>query len=237
MAVKVVNRRTVRGAFISMTLAGAALLASCAPKELPPPPSVATVPPRPYPPMGASPTLAIPPAGPAGVRVTVNTGIDAEQTTWTLRSAYNVAALNCRDAEHAAILDGYSQFLKTHAKSLKAANGALDTKFKGQYGKAFIANRETYQTQIYNYFALPPVLPAFCDAATQMSADLKAVSADQLDVFAPGALAKLDAVFLEFFNSYDQYRADLALWEARYGTGLPAAAKPIAAVPDHSLLQ
>ncbi|HKX80172.1 MAG TPA: hypothetical protein VJM34_16785 [Novosphingobium sp.] len=233
-----IGRSAARTTSISMALAGAALLASCGPKkELPPPPPVATVPPRPYPPMGASPTLVIPPAGPTGMRVTVNTGIGTEQTTWTLRSAYNVAALNCRDAEHAAILGGYSQFLKTHAKSLKAANAALDTKFKAQYGKAYIAPRETYQTQIYNYFALPPVLPAFCDAATRMSADLQAVPAGRLDAFAPGELAKLDAVFLEFFNSYDQYRADLALWEARYGTGLPIAAKPIAVIPDGALLQ
>jgi hypothetical protein len=39
-----------------------------------------------------------------------------------------------------------------------------------KYGaKDYIRTRETYMTQVYNYFAYPPTLTHFCDAALVMS--------------------------------------------------------------------
>jgi hypothetical protein len=218
-------------------LAGAALtvsvvLAGCAktppPPPPPPPPPVVVVPPQPQPPNGASTNLAVPPLDTFGVRHTVNTGLSSVQTTWNLRSAYNVAALNCLDPKYAQIVVNYRAFLKTNAKKLTAVNKAVDQEFKSKFGAKFIPPREAYMTQVYNYFALPPTLPAFCDAALLMSNEAQPVTSDQLDSFAARALPAIELVFLQFYRSYDQYRTDLAGWQAKYMS--PSVPTPPAAI-------
>lgn len=193
----------------------------------PPPPAV-VVPPQPQPPSGASANVPVPPVDAAGVRRTVNAGISPAQMTWNLRSAYNVAALNCMQPQHAQILVNYREFLKVHGKRLTAVNKALDQEFKGRYGARFIPPREAYMTQVYNYFALPPTLPDFCDAALAMSVQAATVAPADLDGFAVRTLPQIETVFLRFFRSYDQYRADLSAWQARYMS--TAATPPVALV-------
>lgn len=210
-------------------LAATALLSACAtpaPPPPPPPPQV-VIPPRPYPPLGAATNLATPPVGINGIRLTVNVGLTTAQTVWNLRSAYNVAALNCLKPEHAAILENYRAFLKTHSKALNTANKDLDKQYKELAGSEFVRVRETYMTRVYNYFALPPTLPAFCDAALAMSEQAKAIPPGGLDSFAAASLPQLESVFTQFFNSYDQYRSDLSAWEARYGGGAAPALQTI----------
>ncbi len=228
MIVKFLTRRHTLGLAV---IAAVGSLAACAPKTAqvaaPPPPPV-VVPVKPYPPLGASPNLVVPPMLPSGLHQTVNTSVTPAQTTWNLRSAYNVAALNCQAPQHAAILTNYRQFLKSHAKTLTAANKAVDTEFKARHGAKFIGPRETYMTQVYNFYALPPTLPTFCDAALAMSAEASTVPPAELEAFAARALPRLDAVFETFYRSYDQYRADLLAWESRYGTlaGMRTSAAP-----------
>ena len=211
-----------------IVLAGVAALSACAPKPAPapPPPPRVVIPPVPYPPMGASPNLVVPPVDAMGQRRTINTGIGAAQKTWNLRSAYNVAALNCLRPEHAQIVVNYRAFLKSHARKLTATNAAVDADFKARHGSGFIRPREAYMTQVYNYFAFPPTLPAFCDAVLTMSAEGAVVKSADLDAFAGAHLPRLEHVFLEFFNSFDQYRTDLAAWQMRYGAPavVPASA-------------
>lgn len=213
---------TARRATTVAAIAALGALAACGPQKVsvaaPPPPPAPVVPLKPYPPLGASPNLNVPPMLPTGMHRTVNTGITPAQTTWNLRSAYNVAALNCQRPEDAAILVNYRQFLKTHAKVLTTANSAVDTEFKARNGAKFIGPRETYMTQVYNFYALPPTLPTFCDAALAMSAEATTIKPAELSAFAARSLPRLDAVFETFYRSYDQYRADLAAWEGRYGT-------------------
>lgn len=217
------NIRIRRSVLAGAVAAGIALLSACAPAPAPPPPSVAPppvvrIPQKPYPPSGAAPNLTIPQRGADGIRRTVNSGLTGAQSVWNLRSAYNVAALNCRRSEHAQILAGYSDFLKTHSRTLSSINRSLDRQYKQQFGSSYIREREAYQTQVYNYFALPPVLPAFCDAALAVGRDMQTIGTGQLEGFAPAGLSRIEAAFLEFFDRYDRYRADLADWEARYGT-------------------
>jgi len=200
----------------------AALLAGCsAPKVAevppPPPPPVVVVPPRPMPPMGASPSMAIPARAADGARHTVNSALSPAQAIWNLRSAYNVAALNCTGADGAPILAGYTEFQKKYAKSLAATNKTLDKEFRARFGAKAIREREAYQTQVYNFFALPPVVPSLCRAALELTGSLQAVTPAQLEGFAPSALASAEAPFRAFFDSYEQYRSDLAAWEAQYG--------------------
>lgn len=238
-----------------MASVAVALLAGCAakgPPPAPPAPPVVVIPPRPRPPLGAQTGLVPPPADALGNRNTVNVGITSAQTTWNLRSAYNVAALNCMKLEHTDILANYKDFLRSNAKPLSAANAQIDREYRASSGARAIKVREAYMTRVYNFYALPPTLPAFCDAALAMSRSLKAasppapaatvrarsakgrakapppppgMSAKQLDAFAAAQLPMLDRVFLDFYNSYDQYRADLANWQQKYApTEVPALA-------------
>ena len=90
----------------ALALTGFAALAACAtPAPPPPPPVVEAVPYRPIPPVGSTYVMPIPPLGADGVRQTVNTGLDENDTIWNLRSVWNVAAHNCLDEAHKPILD------------------------------------------------------------------------------------------------------------------------------------
>lgn len=225
-----------RKAMIGAASLAAALVAACGPKSAPPPPPppppapppVVYIPPRPLPPLGASAGLFVPPVGPDGVRQTVNAKLTPAQTIWNIRSAYNVAALNCLKAEHAEILTNYKTFLKTHAKGLKAANSAVDGDFRKRYGAAFIRPREAYMTQVYNYYAYPATLEAFCDAATVMARDSATVKPAELAAFSHRSMVTLETVFETFFRAYEQYRADVAAWDAKYAPTVATSATPAA---------
>ncbi len=194
------------------------------PPPPPPPPVVVYVPPRPTPPLGAAPTFQVPPLGPDGMRQTINSKITPLQTTWNFRSAFNVAALNCLLPEHADILIGYKAFLKAQKLGLLKANRGVDAEFRKRYGAAFVRPREAYMTKVYNYYALPPTLNKFCDAALIVAREAKTVKPLGLAAFAQRSLASLDRVFENFYTSFDQYRADAAAWDAKY------APKPVAPV-------
>lgn len=201
-----------------------ALLSGCAPKPAPPPPPppppVVVIPPMPTPPMGAPTEMTVPPVDATGNRHTVNTGISTAQAVWNLRSAYNVAALNCIEVQYTPILDGYKRFLKVYAKQLAQANKQVDASFNVQLtGHAATAARETYQTQVYNFFSLPPVDANFCQAAMELSTELQTVDPSQFEAYAFTGLAKMEAPFRSFFDAYDKYKMDLAAWQSRYGGG------------------
>ena len=206
------------GSAVAVTLAA---LAGCAkpPPPPPPPPPVVVIPPMPAPPMGAPLNMVTPPKAEDGTRQTVNRGISTSQTVWNFRSAYNVAALNCVEAEYTPILDGYKRFLTVYDQSLDRASNEIDASFRTQHtGRAAIVARETYQTQVYNFFSLPPVDSGFCKAAMEVSAELMTVDPTQFEAWSYTGLAKLEAPFKAFFDAYDQYRADLAAWQSRYGS-------------------
>ncbi|TYC86420.1 hypothetical protein FMM79_14555 [Novosphingobium sp. BW1] len=214
-------RRMLTGA----SLMGLAALAACGPKQYvvtaPPPPPVVVIPPKPTPPNGAQLTMNIPPVNEQGERHTVNYGISTPQAVWNLRSAYNVAALNCIEPEYAPILEGYKRFLTLYDASLDKASEAIDRSFRqGHTRRDAIKARESYQTQVYNYFSLPPVDTGFCEAAMGVSQDLQTVDPSQFETWSFIGLAKMEKPFKEFFDAFEQYRADLAAWESAYGGGL-----------------
>lgn len=204
-----------------MAVAIAVLSGCTTPPPPPPPPPVVVIPPKPTPPVGAPEEMTIPAVDANGVRHTVNSGISTSQAVWNLRSAYNVAALNCIEVEYTPILDGYKRFLTVYAKALDTANKDIDKSFRTQHvGREAIKARETYQTQVYNFFSLPPVDSGFCQAAMDLTTELQTVDSSQFEAYAFSGLAKMEAPFKAFFTVYEQYRADLAAWQARYGGGL-----------------
>lgn len=228
------RRKIVMGG-VTLTLGA---LAACGPKSTPapppappppPPPVVVVIPPRPIPPMGAAAGLYVPLVGEDGVRQTVNARISTAQTVWNLRSAYNVAALNCLKPEHAEILGGYKAFLKSQKKGLAKANTTVDAEFKKKYGASYIRPREAYMTQVYNYYAYPPTLQNFCDAALVMARESVSLKAAELNAFSGRNLVMLDSVFENFYRSYEQYSRDLALWKSKYEPAPAPAATAVAA--------
>jgi len=191
---------------------------------VPPPAKVVVIPPRPHAPFGAAAHVTIPPIGPDGVRHTVLVDSADAQLVWNLRSAYNVAALNCVGPRFGVIADRYRAFLKTHAKALAQANAGVDGNFRAKYGKGFVANRETYMTQVYNYFSFPPTLPNFCESALAMSQESATVPTKDLANFSKRSFAQFARVYEEFYIAYEKYRSDLAEWEAKYGaSAVPGA--------------
>lgn len=209
--------------------AGLSTLAGCAtpPPSPPPPPPPVAIPARPVPPNGAAPTMYIPPVNAFGVRQTVNADISAAQRIWNLRSAYVVASLNCTDVAYAPILDGYKRFLVTHKKELARTNDVVEKEWRTKHGTGYQRARDSYTTQVYNYFALPPTIHEFCNAALQMSNNSLSIAPGQLEAFAFQELPRLEAVFDGFYRSFEQYKVDIALWDAQYGAlyGQPQAVR------------
>lgn len=199
------------------------------PPPPPPPPVVVYIPPRPTPPLGAAPTTLIPPLDTTGVRQTINAGISSNQAVWNLRSAFNVAALNCMQPEHGEILGAYKGFLKVNRVGLARANAAVNAEFQKRYGKAYIRPREAYMTRVYNYYAFPPTLVTFCDAALAIARESRTVKPAELPVFARRSIAALDVVFENFFRSFEQYRVDAAAWDAKYAPRAATASSALAA--------
>lgn len=200
---------------------GIAALSGCtppppAPPPPPPPPVVEAFPARPVAPGYAQENLAVPPMSATGVRQTVNAGLTSAQTTWNLRSAYNVAALNCQGPQYAMMADRYGTFLQTHARELSATNRALDSEFRQKYGPGYKDVRDRYMTQVYNYFALPPALDRFCDEALKVSTELETVEKGNLDIASATMLPRLESVFLGFYSEYEAWRLAASAWEARY---------------------
>ncbi|KUO57706.1 MAG: hypothetical protein APF82_03125 [Sphingomonadales bacterium BRH_c42] len=166
-----------------------------------------------------------------GQRHTVNTGISSLQRLWNLRSGLNVAALNCQRAQHAALVDNYKILLKRHSRELARANTALATEYRKAHGSSFRNVQDSYMTRVYNYFALPPTMPQFCDVALEVSSEVAQIAPGGLEQYSAGALPRLEAVFEDFFRTYERYRVDLAAWDSRYGatygSALPVAAQPV----------
>jgi len=221
------GRGTISKTRMAVVAATVAALAACAAPPpppapvavAPPPPPMVVIPPRPTPPAGAFATMAIPQLSSAGIRETVNVGISEQQTLWNLRSGLNVAALNCTRPEHTGLVDNYRTFLKVHSRELAAANNALAAEYRNKHGRSFREYQDAYMTRVYNYFALPPVLPDFCNVAMQLSGEVNQVPGGQLREFAQNALPRMEQVFENFFSAYEKYRVDLAAWDARYGGG------------------
>lgn len=161
--------------------------------------------------------MLIPMVGADGIRQTVNARLSSAQRVWNMRSAFNVAALNCLEPRYAPILEGYKHYLNTHKKALTKTNKDVEAEWKKLHGAGYARLRDSYTTQVYNYFALPPVLPQFCDTALAISQESMTVPAAEFEPFSQRSLDRLEMVFETFFRSFEQYRVDVAAWDAKYG--------------------
>ena len=199
-------------------------VAACAPPpvKVAPPPIIVPPPPpplpsRPLPPGGAALSMTIPPIGVDGVRVTPNRSLTPDENLWHFRSALNVAALNCQGPVWGQIAVEYNKFIIVHKARLLQVGKAIDRAYVARYpGQNGLRVRDSKMTDLYNYFALPPVKAEFCDTSLRRVTEANAVPSATLIDYSPGALADLDGVFIRFFDAYILYERNLADWNSKY---------------------
>ncbi|MBX7496622.1 hypothetical protein K3172_12225 [Qipengyuania sp. 6B39] len=163
--------------------------------------------------------MAIPRVGADGLRQTVNVGISDDEKVWHFRSAWNVAALNCLDPRYQPVLDGYSDYIKTHGRSLKRVNDRIEALYRKDAStkRAGIMARETQMTMVYNYFALPPARGGFCDAALDVANRYLADTSIDPATFATANFSAMEQPFETFYRAYEEYERASAAWDAQYG--------------------
>ena len=203
-------------------------VAACAPppvKVAPPPiivPPPPPPPPMPLPPGGASTTMSIPPLAVDGIRVTPNRFLSSDENIWHFRSGVNVAALNCQGPVWGQIATEYNKFIVIHKKRLGQASKAIDREYVARYpGQNGLRVRDTKMTDLYNYFALPPVKAEYCDTALRRVIEANLTPSATLPEYSIGALAEIDGIFIRFFDAYVQYERSLADWNMRYAPPPP----------------
>jgi len=222
-----------------------ASVAACAPTPPPPPPPpppeppVIIVPPRPVPPNQASATQILPMRGLDGRFITANSNVTGDRAFWQLKIALNVAAIGCRGLEEAPLVAAYNNIIKTHAKTIRSTEANVIKQLGKEMGTNGTAARDKLSTQLFNYFAQPPAQRDFCARANEVAQIVSTTPSAQLVDQAPAQLARLDEPFLDFYEAYAKYQADLAAWDAKYGSppvatlyySTPATTTPAAASP------
>lgn len=210
-----------------------ASVAACAPKPPPPPPPppeppVIIVPPRPTPPNQASATQILPMRGLDGRFVTANSNVTGDRAFWQLKIALNVAAIGCRGLEEAPLVAAYNNIIKTHAKTIRSTETNVIKQLGKESGTNGTAARDKLSTQLFNYFAQPPAQRDFCARANEVAQIVSTTPSAQVIDQAPAQLARLDEPFLDFYEAYAKYQADLAAWDAKYGS------PPVATLYDNA---
>ncbi|MFM7404007.1 MAG: hypothetical protein ACKO1N_07930 [Erythrobacter sp.] len=223
------SRITARAPFalaLKALALGAGLLAGCTTPAPPPPPPPApppvvaeVVPFRPLPPNGAPYVMDLPARGPDGRLLAVNSELSDDQLIWNLRSAWNVAALNCVAAEYDPVLQGYRAFLSKNTRGLKAVNDRLEKSYTSRFRvkRDAIVARDGYITKLYNFFADPSVRSGFCLASLDMANRALAAPPTDLLAFSQSNYQGLLVPFEQFFADYEAYQRASAEWDAKWG--------------------
>ena len=117
------------------------------------------------------------------------------EALWHVRAALNVAALGCRDADEARTVASYNTLIRHQQDAFAAANDAVSTHYKVQYGARWETVREHDMTKLYNFFAQPAAAREFCETAKAALADISTVDSGDLTRFAVAVLPELEAPF------------------------------------------
>jgi hypothetical protein len=171
----------------------------------------------------------LPAYGVDGARMTPNRGLSREEAIWNFRSAINVAALNCQGPVWGVVAQNYNKMIVVHKARLNQSNLAVDNEYRKRFaGQNALRVRDTRTTELYNFFALPPVREEFCNAALRKSGEVLAVPTNAFPEYAMGALNDIDGIFQRFYDAYAKYERDLADWNLKHGPK-PATTAPVAA--------
>jgi hypothetical protein len=200
-------------------------LAACGPKPVPkpvvvaPPPVIVASPPpvKPLPPGGAASSTRLPAYGLDGVRMTPNRGLSREEAIWNFRAALNVAALNCQGPVWGVIAQNYNKMLTIHKARLSTANTSVDNEYRKRFpGQNALRVRDSRSTELYNFFALPPVREEYCNTSLRKSEEALLVPVTAFPEYAIGALGDIDNIYHRFYDAYAQYERDIAEWNLKY---------------------
>ncbi len=196
-------------------------VAACAPPPVKVVPAPVQLPPAtpamPLPPGGAALSMTLPPIGVDGIRVTPNRGLSRDEQIWHFRAALNVAALNCQGPVWGQIATEYNRFIVVHKILLSKTSKSVDREYVERYPKENgLRIRDTRMTDLYNYFALPPVRAQYCDMALRKLQEANQVPKEALPEYAMGGLADIDNIFVNFYDAYAKYERDLADWNMKY---------------------
>ncbi len=134
---------------------------------------------------GAEPGLFVPPligAQPADTRATL---------IWNLRSALNVAALNCQFWPYAMSVDNYNGILLHHADELAGAYENLQAYFRRTRGNEWQSAMDEYTTSMYQSYVLIGAQRSFCHSAALAARDALSRPKGQLHVTAENRLRQL----------------------------------------------
>lgn len=214
--------------FVSAVSACAPPPVKVAPPYIPIPPPPPPPPAMPLPPGGAALSMRIPLVGVDGVRVTPNRGLSRDEQIWHFRSALNVAALNCQGPVWGTIATEYNKFIVTHKVQLSKSSKTVDREYVKRYpGQNGLRVRDTKLTDLYNYFALPPVRTEYCDTALRKVTEANLVPKEAFAEYAMGGITDMDGIFIRFYDAYVQYERDLADWNMKYAPRVPTYAPPI----------
>ena len=209
------------------------------PLPVPPPPPVIIIAPPPPPSMplapgGAAASTKLPSYGPDGLRITPNRGLSRDEAIWNFRAAVNVAALNCQGPVWGVIAQNYNRMIVMHKVRLGQSNTTVDNEYRKRFvGQNALRVRDTRTTELYNYFALPPIREQFCNTALRKSEEALTVPVAAFPEYAIGGLTDIDGLFLSFYDAYAQYELDLADWKLKYGPQpqVQAITAPVTGVP------
>lgn len=174
----------LRRSHVIAALTATAAIAGCAsqPKEV----AVVTPPAEPAP----VPVYVTPPITP------INRGLTPAATVWHMRVALNVAALACRGAQEAAIVQRYNALLATHKTTLASAESQLEAQFRAGGGD-WQDRYDDAMTKLYNFFSQAQAREDFCTAATATLTEAERLAPGELQAFANAVLPTLDAPFAE----------------------------------------
>lgn len=201
-------------------------VAACAPTPPPPPPPpppepiVIIIPPRPEPPGNAALTQILPQRGLDGHFQTANSNISGNRAFWQLKIGLNVAAIGCRGQEEATLVSAYNNIIKTHAKAIQSSEKTVISQLGKETGTNGTAARDRLSTQLFNYFAQPPAQRQFCPRANEVAQIVSTTPSAQVVEQASAHLAQLDQPFVDFYEAFARYQAEVAAWDAKYA---PAA--------------
>lgn len=191
-----------------------------------------------------------PPAAPAPPAVVyapppvspINRGLSPAATVWHVRAALNVAALACRGAQEAGIIQRYNAMLATHRSTLSAAETALSDEYKAGGGN-WQDRYDDAMTRLYNFFSQAQAREAFCTASVATLAETETLAPGELNAFAAAVLPTLDAPFAQMalprpmIALASPVAAPLAgpsVAPARAVAAAPVAAAPAAPAPHSS---
>jgi hypothetical protein len=183
-----------------------------------PPPKAADRTQPPYPPRGAPAGFKVPPKGVDGRYVTPNSNIGPLESLFSVRGAFNVAALGCTSLSGAAVRDDYNALLKKHKSLLNRANSAIDAKYRREHGSAGLRVRDQALTRLYNHYSQPSVKREFCSKTRQYLTAALAQSSSEFEKAAIGMLTDIESDFQAFFAEYENYEKRLADWQRQHGT-------------------